>query len=649
MVSSSTSTEPNAAQSSSRAAQSGRPGAGALDVIGRVPEREVLEAALDAGAHVVLEGPPGTGKSTLLRSVARGRDVGFSFVEGNAELTPARLVGHFDPALVLSRGYDPETFVDGPLLTAMRSGTLLYIEELNRVPEETLNVLLTAMSEREVAVPRLGRVLAEPGFRFVAAMNPFDAVGTARISGALADRTCRISMGYQDADSERAIVLGSLNEESENVDPAVAQWVSRVVNLVRATREHAELRVGASVRGAIDLARVAAALAARRGTDLADVGLAAALVSLSGRVQVAPTAKRSAEAIITELYELHVGRPPQRDADDGDDAGGQEPACPQGADGPGEQADPTARPPRPRSHPDQRQVGRSELSSMPGFEEISPEVGQIDEDALREAMSEDVAGTVRMLARMRRATDPVLRSAAELLSARMLFDRMARSAQDHRGVHRRQTSTGRLDGDLDVDGSVEAIVAARAEGRVVGADELRVSHWARGTLGLVLLIDQSGSMTGDRLAHAAVLAAACALRMPDELGVLAFGRDVSTLRELHDASPGHVVVDRVLRLVGHGETGLSRALWRAGEVLAGSRASRRVVVLLSDCRASGPGEDGFDSVVAAAAALPELCIVAPEADCEQARDLASRAGARFGALSDPAEGPAVLEDVLTGR
>ena len=154
-------------------------------VVGRDREVELLTAALASGAHVLIEGPPGTGKSTLLRHVASGRQVPFFLVEGNAELTPARLVGHFDPALVLTGGYRPDVFVDGPLVEALRCGGLLYVEELNRVPEETLNVLLTVMSERELNVPRLGRVFAEDGFRLVAAMNPYDAVGTARISSAV--------------------------------------------------------------------------------------------------------------------------------------------------------------------------------------------------------------------------------------------------------------------------------------------------------------------------------------------------------------------------------------------------------------------------------------------------------------------------------
>ncbi len=153
-----------------------------VPVVGLRREREVLTVALGTGRHVVIEGPPGTGKSTLLRSIAARHRAQVVFVEGNAELTPARLVGQYDPSQVLSTGYRADAFVDGPLLTAMHSGGLLYLEELNRVPEETLNVLITVLTEGEIAVPRLGTVRAGKDFRLIAAMNPFDAVGTARVS-----------------------------------------------------------------------------------------------------------------------------------------------------------------------------------------------------------------------------------------------------------------------------------------------------------------------------------------------------------------------------------------------------------------------------------------------------------------------------------
>ncbi len=277
------------------------------EVVGRAAEAELLEAALLSGAHVLLEGPPGTGKSTLLRQVASGRAIPFVMVEGNAELTPARLIGHFDPALVLNRGYIPEIFEDGPLLDAMRTGALLYIEELNRIPEETINVLLTAMSELEISVPRLGRVAAEPGFSLVAAMNPFDAVGTARVSGALYDRTCRISMDYQPAEAEQQIV-----DLQVYVDP---DWRASVVTLVRRTREHPDVRFGSSVRGAIDICRLAVELAKIRGTGIDDwhVGLAAAKASLSGRIRLHDGGDRTPEQIITDLYVDVFGPEPSDD------------------------------------------------------------------------------------------------------------------------------------------------------------------------------------------------------------------------------------------------------------------------------------------------------------------------------------------------
>jgi MoxR-like ATPase len=285
----------------------------ALDaaLVGRRAEIEVVLAALAADRHVLLEGPPGTGKSTLLRHLAATAGIELVFVEGNAELTPARLTGTFDPARVLAEGYSPEVFLDGPLIEAMRTGALLYLEEINRVPEETLNVVITAMSEGELHVPRLGRVEAEPGFRIVAAMNPFDAIGTARISSAVYDRVCRVAMGYQSEADEQEIV--------QRADPdAPPQLVRRAVRVVRATRSHPDVRVGSSVRGAIDLVVVADRLGRLRHATAVDeqVGLDAALAALSGRVRVREGAGRSAEDVVRELWAALADDPepaPDRD------------------------------------------------------------------------------------------------------------------------------------------------------------------------------------------------------------------------------------------------------------------------------------------------------------------------------------------------
>jgi MoxR-like ATPase len=283
-------------------------------VVGRERELDLVLAAVAAGRDILLEGPPGTSKSTLLRAITAEWGIPLVFVEGNADLTPAKLVGHHNPARVLREDYSADNFVDGPLLEAMREGGFLYIEEFNRAPEDTLNTLLTAMAERRIAVPRAGVVVAKPTFRVIASMNPYDNVGTTRLSTSVHDRLNRLAITYQDEEAERGIV--ALRAPLPEVDPGpYGRLVADAVAVTRATRAHEDIRQGSSIRGAIDLTLVAGQLftldseRARPTPDdeqrYRDVVYDAMVVALSGRIFLDETVEATPEQVLRQIWEDH--------------------------------------------------------------------------------------------------------------------------------------------------------------------------------------------------------------------------------------------------------------------------------------------------------------------------------------------------------
>ncbi len=266
------------------------------EVVGREQQLRGLLSVLAAGRNLLLEGPPGTGKSTVLRAVTRHAGIPLALVEGNAEMTPQKMLGYHDPASVLTHGYRDEDFVLGPLPTAMSEGGFLYVEEFNRLPEDTLNTLLTAMSERELHIPRFGLVRATESFRVIAAMNPFDNIGTARVSVSVYDRLCRMVVGYQSEAEELEIVC----RRTASDRPDIARLA---VRLTRATRETPHLRSGASVRGAIDFVLVERSMRRLLNVEALDVEqlVAVAELALSSKVVPDESWGRSAEDIVREL------------------------------------------------------------------------------------------------------------------------------------------------------------------------------------------------------------------------------------------------------------------------------------------------------------------------------------------------------------
>ncbi len=242
------------------------------------------------------------------------------------------------------------------------------------------------------------------------------------------------------------------------------------------------------------------------------------------------------------------------------------------------------------------------------------------------------------------ATDERLREAAIRLSSALVLERARAGLASMRGVSRLRPARGALDGDLDIDASVEGVSAARTEARPVAHDDLTTVQWARPRTAFAVVVDRSGSMSGGRLTAAATVAAACALRAPQEHAVLSFAGTVDVIRPLVSDIQPATVAERLLRLRGHGVTRLAAALQAAGEQLAQARARRRVVILLSDCRSTD--EDDTEQT---ARSLPELIILAPADDHDQAAHLADVTGARWGALAHPLEAGAVLDRLLEAR
>jgi len=274
-------------------------------LVGREREIELTLAAVAAGRDIVLEGPPGTSKTTMLKAITEEWGIPLLFVEGNADLTPAKLVGHHNPSRVLREDYSPDNFVPGPLTEAMQTGGFLYIEEFNRAPDDTLNTLLTAMADRRLAIPRVGIIQGLPTFRVIASMNPYDNVGTTKLSSSITDRLNRLSVDYQDATAEESIVRLRAKPSS-----AIAErLVGDAVAVTRATREHPYIRQGSSVRGAIDLVAVAEQLAGLRSIASSDheryseLVYDAMVVALSGRIHIDEAVDISPEAVLREIWE----------------------------------------------------------------------------------------------------------------------------------------------------------------------------------------------------------------------------------------------------------------------------------------------------------------------------------------------------------
>ena len=274
------------------------------------------------------------------------------------------------------------------------------------------------------------------------------------------------------------------------------------------------------------------------------------------------------------------------------------------------------------------------------FDEVSPEVGELNESAIDEGMQSDPDATMALLADLTAATDPKLRELAKRLAGRFMLDVAQRTPLRRRGLGKLVTAKYRDGGDIDLDASTDAFRGTQ-NAREIHIEELHVRTWEKRDTALCLLVDRSGSMGGAPLATSAVAAAAIATREPTDYSVLAFSRDVVVAKSQDSYKPGNEVVNSVLTLRGFGTTDIAQALEAAQMQLSRSRAARKIVVLLSDCRSNEPGD-----IDAAARTIEELVVIAPADDDVEARAFAHRVGARVTSVTGPTDIPGALAQVL---
>jgi Mg-chelatase subunit ChlD len=294
-----------------------------------------------------------------------------------------------------------------------------------------------------------------------------------------------------------------------------------------------------------------------------------------------------------------------------------------------------------------RRAGRDELSrAHREFQQVSPQAGELDEEALADLAAGDPDAALRLVTALGRAFDPGLRRAARALAARLPVGAPRTGVPDRSGSRRVVTRRDPTGSDLDLD----ATLAAR------GAEphwraEHRHSRGGRATgRACGLLVDASGSVAGDELAVAVLTAAALAQRMRpgDELAVAAFWSTAVLLQPLSAQPRTGVVVDRLFDLRGGGTTDLDLALRTAAGQLARTRTAARDVLLLSD----GMPTDSPDPRPAAAAlarAGARLHVLSLSADPESVAncaELAAAGGGRSAPLHAPSQAPAADRTLL---
>ncbi|MBI4925212.1 MAG: MoxR family ATPase [Bdellovibrio sp.] len=254
--------------------------------IGRHRELSELKTCIQAQKNILLEGPVGVGKTHLALSATKEFQFPVFRIDGDSRYTEQKLTGWFDPPTVLKKGYSEDTFFPGPLVEAMKSGGILFINELNRLPEGVQNILLPAIDEKVVYITKIGWLKAKPGFLVIATQNPKEFVATSHLSEAILDRFELIVIDYQSEEEEIEItknkcflLINDLEAGIKNLLPKLA------VRLCRMTRSHSKVKRGASVRAAISIVELCCVFL-KQQNSLDSAFLKAALLALPTRIEL---------------------------------------------------------------------------------------------------------------------------------------------------------------------------------------------------------------------------------------------------------------------------------------------------------------------------------------------------------------------------